>query len=249
MPTPRTIQIARNQHDRHTNTEADGGRAQRPSCRHRSLARSCARRTAADETRARENNRRCRRSPRRRLANIPLSERCSTPAHRRIGRWRARPPHEARSAHAARIEASWRERALNEDGLKAAHHEILTQRSTIGELVGKIRDLEADLPEDGVQRLITENTTLKHRIRELTQEVKRFQERLQAARGNNRFLDNKIADLEARLVNPTNVFEPSPGSPATADRYSATTAAASTPSRSSNWPPRAPATHSSRHEP
>ena len=121
-----------------------------------------------------------------------------------------------------------------EDGLKAAHHEILTQRSTIGELVGKIRDLEADLPEDGVRRLITENTTLKHRIRELTQEVKRFQERLRAARDNNRFLDNKIADLEARLVNPTNVFEPSPASPATADRYSATTAAASTPSRSSN---------------
>ena len=29
----------------------------------------------------------------RRLANIPLSERCSTPAHHRIGRWRARPPH------------------------------------------------------------------------------------------------------------------------------------------------------------
>ena len=142
---------------------------------------------------------------------------------------------QARSAHAARIEASWRERALNaEDGLNAAHHEILTQRSTIGELVGKIRDLEADLPEDGVRRLITENTTLKHRIRELTQEVKRFQERLRAARDNNRFLDNKIADLEARLVNPTNVFEPSPASPATADRYSATTAAASTPSRSSN---------------
>jgi septal ring factor EnvC (AmiA/AmiB activator) len=90
--------------------------------------------------------------------------------------------------------------------------------------------------------LITENTTLKHRIRELTQEVKRFQERLQAARDNNRFLDNKIADLEAQLVNPTNVLEPSPRSPATADRYSATTAAASTPSRSSNWPPRAPAT-------
>ena len=65
---------------------------------------------------------------------------------------------QARSAHAARIEASWRERALNaEDGLKAAHHEILTQRSTIGELVGKIRDLEADLPEDGVQRLIREH--------------------------------------------------------------------------------------------
>ena len=105
-----------------------------------------------------------------------------------------------RSEHAARIEASWRERALNaEDGLKAAHHEILTQRNTIAELVGKIRDLEADIPEDGVQRLITENTTLKQQIRQLTQEVKRFQDRLHAARDNNRFLDNRIAELEAEL--------------------------------------------------
>ena len=63
------------------------------------------------------------------------------------------------------------------------------QRNTIGELLGKVRDLEADLPEDGVQRLITENTTLKRRVHELAQEVKRFQERLQAARDNNRFLE------------------------------------------------------------
>jgi predicted nucleic acid-binding Zn-ribbon protein len=52
--------------------------------------------------------------------------------------------------------------------------------------------------------LITENTTLKRRNRELTQEVSRFQERLQAARNNNRFLDNRIADLEAQLVTRTN---------------------------------------------
>jgi hypothetical protein len=38
-------------------------------------------------------------------------------------------------------EAAWRERALNaEDALKAAHAEILTQRTRIGELLGQIRD-------------------------------------------------------------------------------------------------------------
>ena len=44
-------------------------------------------------------------------------------------------------------EASWRERALNaEHALKTANHEIITQRTRIGELLGRIRDLEADGP-------------------------------------------------------------------------------------------------------
>jgi Family of unknown function (DUF6262) len=108
---------------------------------------------------------------------------------------------ERQSEHAKQIAVSWRERALNaEDQLNCVHREIRMQRNTIGELLGKIRDLEADLPEDGVQRLITENTTLKHRNRELTTEVKRCQDRLQAARENNRFLDNRIAGLESQLL-------------------------------------------------
>ncbi|MGX5185893.1 DUF6262 family protein [Streptomyces avermitilis] len=42
-------------------------------------------------------------------------------------------------------EATWRERALNaEAGLKAAHAEILTQRTRIGELLGEVRDLRAE---------------------------------------------------------------------------------------------------------
>ena len=42
-------------------------------------------------------------------------------------------------------EATWRERALNaEDALKAAHAEIGTQRTRIGELLGQVRDLEAE---------------------------------------------------------------------------------------------------------
>ena len=42
-------------------------------------------------------------------------------------------------------EATWRERALNaEEALKAAQTEILTQRTRIGELLGQIRDLQAE---------------------------------------------------------------------------------------------------------
>ena len=68
-------------------------------------------------------------------------------------------------------EATWLERALNaEDALKAAHTEILAQRTRIGELFGQIRDLEAEWTQDGVQRITAENTTLKQRVRELTAE-------------------------------------------------------------------------------
>ena len=49
-------------------------------------------------------------------------------------------------------EASWRERALNaEDALKAAHTEIGVQRTRIGELLGRIRDLEAECTPDDVR--------------------------------------------------------------------------------------------------
>jgi chaperonin cofactor prefoldin len=102
---------------------------------------------------------------------------------------------------AAHVEASWRERALNaEDALKTAHTEIITQRGVIGQLLGKIRDLENDLPEDGIQRTLTENTSLKQQIRQLTQDKGRLEERLKGARDNNRFLDKRVADLEAELV-------------------------------------------------
>ena len=69
---------------------------------------------------------------------------------------------QARQHAAGELNATWRERALNaEDGLKQAIAEIQTQRRRIGELLGQIRDLELDLPADAVQRLVTENTTLK----------------------------------------------------------------------------------------
>lgn len=100
-------------------------------------------------------------------------------------------------------EATWRERALNaEDALKAAHAEILTQRTRIGELLGQIRDLEAEWTQEAVQRITTENTTLKQRVRQLTTDNRTLDERLKAARSNLRFQDRRVADLEAQITEP-----------------------------------------------
>jgi chromosome segregation ATPase len=98
-------------------------------------------------------------------------------------------------------EASWRERALNaEDALKAAYGEILAQRTRIGALLGQIRDLEAEWTEAAIQRITTENTTLKQRVRQLTTDNRTLDERLKAARSNLRFQDRRVADLEAQLT-------------------------------------------------
>jgi hypothetical protein len=70
--------------------------------------------------------------------------------------------------------STWRERALNaEDALKTAHTEILFQRNRIRELLGQIRDLEAEWTRDDVQRITTENTTLKQRVRQLIADDRR----------------------------------------------------------------------------
>lgn len=98
-------------------------------------------------------------------------------------------------------EATWRERALNaEEGLKAAQTEILTQRTRIGELLGQIRDLQDEWTEEAIQRITTENTTLKQRVRQLTSENRTLDERLKAARSNLRFQDRRVADLEAQIA-------------------------------------------------
>ncbi|MGA5040044.1 DUF6262 family protein [Streptomyces capoamus] len=96
---------------------------------------------------------------------------------------------------------AWRERALNaEEALTQAQREIRIQRTHIAELLGKIRDLEHDLPEGALQRIVTENTTLKQQVRQLTQGKQQAEERLASARQNNRFLDKRTADLEAQLA-------------------------------------------------
>ena len=101
-------------------------------------------------------------------------------------------------------QASWRERALNaEHALKTANHEIITQRTRIGELLGRIRDLEVEWTQDAIHRVTTENTTLKQRVRQLTADNRTLDERLKAARSNLRFQDRRIADLEARIADPS----------------------------------------------
>jgi hypothetical protein len=100
-------------------------------------------------------------------------------------------------------EATWRERALNaEDALKAAHAEIIAQRTRIGELLGHVRDLEAEWTEEAIARITTENTTLKQRLRQLTTDNRTLGERLKAARSNLRFQDRRVAGLEARIADP-----------------------------------------------
>jgi chromosome segregation ATPase len=102
-------------------------------------------------------------------------------------------------------EATWRERALNaEDALKAPHAEILAQRTRIGELLGQIRDLQAEWTHDDIQRITAENTTLKQRVRQLSTDNRTLDERLKAARSNLRFQDRRIADLEAQLTESAN---------------------------------------------
>jgi chromosome segregation ATPase len=98
-------------------------------------------------------------------------------------------------------EASWRERARNaEDALRTAHAEIDTQRTRIGQLLGRIRDLEAEWTAESIQRITSENTNLKQRVRQLTGDNRTLEERLSAARSNLRFSDRRVADLEARLA-------------------------------------------------
>ncbi|MEE1809511.1 DUF6262 family protein [Streptomyces sp. BE133] len=99
------------------------------------------------------------------------------------------------------IEASWRERALNAEAeLTRTQKEVFAQRQRIGELMGQLRDFDQMVPGESVQALTTENTTLKRRVHQLTQEHRKLQERLEGARSNLRFADKRIADLEVQLL-------------------------------------------------
>jgi chromosome segregation ATPase len=99
------------------------------------------------------------------------------------------------------IEASWRERALNAEAeLTRTQGEVLVQRQRIGELMGQLRDFDEMVPGASVQKLTTENTTLKRRLQQVTQEHRTLQERLEGARTNLRFSDKRIADLEAQIL-------------------------------------------------
>ncbi|MEV0536206.1 DUF6262 family protein [Kitasatospora sp. NPDC050463] len=113
---------------------------------------------------------------------------------------RARQDRQAQQQH-DHVEATWRERALNAEAeLTRVQKEVLAQRQQIGELMGQLRDFDQMVPGEAVQALVTENTTLKHRVHQLTQEHRTLQERLQGARSNLRFADKRVADLEAQIL-------------------------------------------------
>jgi chromosome segregation ATPase len=116
--------------------------------------------------------------------------------------------------HRDERDAAWRERALNaEDALAAANREIVAQRQRIADLMGQVRDLEQTWSHDGLQRLITENTTLKHRTRQLTDDNQTLTDKLAAARSNARFLDRRIADFEVQLLGPAATASPAADRP------------------------------------
>jgi hypothetical protein len=113
-----------------------------------------------------------------------------------------------------RIEATWRERALNAEAeLTRAQKEIFAQRQRIGELMGRLRDLDQTVPGESVQALVSENTSLKHRVQQLTREQRLLQERLEGSRSNLRFADKRIADLEAQLLETAAAASDTTGQP------------------------------------
>lgn len=115
----------------------------------------------------------------------------------RAGDRRATRQHHQVQAH----EANWRERALNaEAALKRVEDEILTQRGRIGELLGEIRSMSTQWTEEDLLRITRENTELRTQAREGATALRRAEERLAAARENNRFLDKRLAHLEAELA-------------------------------------------------
>lgn len=119
-----------------------------------------------------------------------------------------------RRRHDAGQGGPWKDRALNaEDALKAACAEISSQRDQIGKLLGRIRDLEIDLPADAVERINAENRTLRLQNRKLTTDNQQLTERIKAARENNRFLDTRIARLEADLAESLLAGQRAPAQP------------------------------------
>ncbi len=99
------------------------------------------------------------------------------------------------------VEASWRQRALNaKDALKAGYAEIDTQPERIGIIHGQLRDLHAEYTGGTAQHRAEENSAIKQRARQLTDDIRSLEQKLHAARSNNRFLDKRLADLEAELI-------------------------------------------------
>ena len=58
----------------------------------------------------------------------------------------------------------------------------------------------SDLPADALERITIENRALRRENRDLAVGSQQLGERLKAARENNRFLDTRLARLEADLA-------------------------------------------------
>src|SRR6185312_10925836 len=204
--TPTTLTTRRPARDHnHRPTPATHRRSTcRPPPQYPSRARARARGDHSTPA-GQDTGHRCRgRASSRRLPDLPLHQlrrenRCrqSHPGDRRPTR---PPPRQAggrRCGELARTYAQRRARAQDRQP------RVIAQRTRIGELLGRIRDLEAEWTQDAIQRVTTENTTLKQRVRQLTADNRTLDERLNAARSNLRFQDRRIADLEARLADPS----------------------------------------------
>lgn len=63
------------------------------------------------------------------------------------------------------------------------------QRSLTSGASCQIRELQLHLPADAIERITSENRTLRQEKRKLTTDNEQLPERLKAARENNRFLD------------------------------------------------------------
>ncbi|MET8809949.1 hypothetical protein ABZX53_46760, partial [Streptomyces sp. NPDC004546] len=83
----------------------------------------------------------------------------------------------------------------------------------MGELMGKLRDLDQMVAGRSVQALTSENITLKRRFQQLTIEHRTLRERLEGARWNLRFADKRIADPKAQILEQEQASQASPGSP------------------------------------
>ena len=78
----------------------------------------------------------------------------------------------------------------------ALRHQITVLERQLGR--GKIRFTPSD--RASVQAVVTENATLKRRIRQLAQEHRALQERFEGCRANLRHAETRIGDLEAELT-------------------------------------------------
>lgn len=100
-------------------------------------------------------------------------------------------------------EATWRERALNaEDALKAAHAEIISQRIRIGELLGQVRDLEAERTEEAIARITTENTTLQAASPPAHHRQPHTRRTTPSRPIQPAFQDRRIADARSQIADP-----------------------------------------------